>query len=375
MSDRDPVRILQVVGGMNRAGVETWLMHVLRHIDRERFRMDFLVHTEEPCAYDDEIRALGSRIIPCMHPSRPWIYAKNFRQILKEFGPYNVVHSHVYYFSGYVLRLAAKAGVPARIAHSHSTADGRQDTIYRRIYRKLNKRWIFKYATSGIAASRNAASELFGIHWESDQRWKVIYCGIDLDPFRKTIEKTKVREELGIPLESKVIGHVGRFNKPKNHTFLVQIAAELAKSDQSIWFLLVGDGPLRPNVEQQVSDLGLSNRFVFAGVREDVPRLMMGAMDVFLFPSLYEGLGIVLLEAQAAGLPCITSDVVPRESEVVSDLISYLPLSEDPGYWARHVEEAIENPRQDRSKCLEAIEKKGYSIESSLNKLKNIFNS
>ena len=103
-----PVRVLHVLGGMNRGGVETWLMHVLRHIDRNRFRMDFLVHTVNPCAYDDEIHSLGSEIIPCLHPSRPWTYVRNFKRILREHGPYDVVHSHVHHFSGHILRLARR---------------------------------------------------------------------------------------------------------------------------------------------------------------------------------------------------------------------------------------------------------------------------
>src|SRR5208337_3468794 len=115
-----PIRILQVVGGMERAGVETWLMHVLRQIDRDRFRMDFLVHTDHPCAYDEEIHSLGSKIIPCLRPSRPWTYARNFTRILREHGPYDVVHSHVHHFSGYVVRLAHRAGIPLRISHSHN---------------------------------------------------------------------------------------------------------------------------------------------------------------------------------------------------------------------------------------------------------------
>src|SRR6476469_699947 len=115
-----PIRILHVVGGMNRGGVETWLMHVLRNIDRDRFHMDFLVHTEQACSYDEEIRALGSRIIPCVGSnSKPWLYAQNFKHILHEYDTYEIIHSHVHHYSGHILRLAHKAGIPIRIAHSH----------------------------------------------------------------------------------------------------------------------------------------------------------------------------------------------------------------------------------------------------------------
>src|SRR5208283_2990654 len=123
-----PMRILQIVSGMDTGGVETWLMHILRRIDRDRYRFDFLVHTTKPCFYDDEIKSLGCRIIPCLHPSRPWQYAWNFFRLLKEHGPYDVVHTHVHHFSGFTLMLAHLAGVPMRIVHSHSDTsliDGR----------------------------------------------------------------------------------------------------------------------------------------------------------------------------------------------------------------------------------------------------------
>ncbi len=112
-----PIRVLHVVGGMNRAGTETWLMHLLRNIDREHYRMDFLVHAAQPFEYAEEIEALGARVIPCLHPTKPWRYARNFMRILKELGPYEVVHSHVHHFTGLPLYLARRAGVPVRIAH------------------------------------------------------------------------------------------------------------------------------------------------------------------------------------------------------------------------------------------------------------------
>jgi len=123
------IRILNIVGGMNRGGAETWLMHVLRNIDRERYLMDFLVHTERICEYDHEIRQLGSRVIPCLHPSKPLKYAKNFKRILRDYGPYDVVHSHVHHFSGYALKLAHQEGVPVRIAHAQNKLQSLGDTF------------------------------------------------------------------------------------------------------------------------------------------------------------------------------------------------------------------------------------------------------
>lgn len=339
------IRILHVVGGMNRGGIETWLMHILRHIDRDCFRMDFLVHTTQPCAYDDEIRALGSKIIPCLDPSQPRLYARNLKRILREYGSYDIIHSHVHHFSGYVLRLAQQAGVPVRIAHSHNDTSSHEARagLYRRLYFVLTKWWIARYATLGLGGSRKAVANLFGPVGETDPRWRVHYCGIDLTPFRDFINRVSVRTELGIPADAFVIGHVGRFCEQKNHVFLVDIAAEVAKLEPRMRLLLVGDGSLRPDIEQKVAQLGLTDRVIFAGVRPDVPRLMLGAMDLFLFPSLYEGLGLVLIEAQAARLPCIFSDVVPEEADVVKPLVHRMSLSRPASAWA----EAVMATKQD----------------------------
>jgi glycosyltransferase involved in cell wall biosynthesis len=371
-----PIRILHVLGGMVRGGVETWLMHILRHIDRDRFHMDFLVHTTQPCAYDDEVRALGSKIIPCMHPWRPWLYARNLKRVLREHGPYDVVHSHVHHYSGFVLRLAQQPSVPVRIAHSHNDTTQLQAeaTLLRQGYLTLMKRWISRYATVGLAASRKAAVALFGPVWEADSRWRILHYGIDLTPFRNPVAPAAVRAELGIPAEAFVMGHVGRFVKQKNHAFLVDIAAEVARREPMMRLLLVGDGPLRPTIEQRVAQAGLTNRIVFAGLRSDVPRLMLGAMDVFVLPSLHEGLPVVGLEVQAAGLPFVLSDVVAEELDEVKPLVRRLSLSLPASAWAeailavRDAAPAITQPE-----ALHMMEKSSFTIQASVERLEEAY--
>lgn len=169
-------RILHLIGGMHPGEVQTWLMQILRHIDRKSFQMDFLVHTTQHCVYDEEIFALGSRIIPCQYPSALWVYASNFKQILGKYGTYDVVHSHLNYFSGYVLRLAQQMGVLTRIAHSHvdNYIAENPTEFSQQLYFTLMKGWINRYATHGLGFSHNALVNLFGEEWQTDSRWQIV---------------------------------------------------------------------------------------------------------------------------------------------------------------------------------------------------------
>lgn len=371
-----PIRILHVVGGMNRGGIETWLMHVLRHIDRDRFHMDFVVHTEKPCPYDEEARTLGSKIIPCLDPVKPWLYGRNFKRILREYGPYDIVHSHVHHFSGYVLWLAKQAGVSVRIAHSHNDTSviDVKAKLHRRLYLTLTKWLIDRYATLGLAASNKVATVLFDKAWKTDSRWQILYCGVDLTPFRNIVDSVAVRAEFGIPADAFVIGHVGRFEEQKNHLFLLEVTVAIAQKQPNMRLLMVSDGSLRPQIEQKVIEMGLDKYVIFAGLRSDVPRLMLGAMDIFVLPSLYEGLGLVLIEAQAAGLPCVFSDVVPEEADVIKPLVQRMALSKSPFSWAETIL-ATEDTRSviSQTDALSVVEKSPFNIEIGLKKLVQVY--
>jgi glycosyltransferase involved in cell wall biosynthesis len=379
LGDKSSVRILHVVGGMNRGGIETWLMHILRHIDRDRFQMDFLVHTNQPCAYDQEIRTLGSQIIPCpLNRLQPWNYAANFRRILQVYGPYDIIHSHVHHFSGYILRLAHNSGIPIRIAHSHNNTSWVEAKAkwHRRLYLDLMKAWIARYATLGFGCSRQAIADLFDFTGNTHLHRQILYYGIDLTSFQAPVDAVAVRSELGIPKDAFVIGHVGRFDPQKNHVFLLDIAAEVAKREPKMRLLLVGVGSLRSDIEKKIAQLGLSDRVIFAGSRPDVPRLMRGAMDVFVLPSLYEGLGLVLVEAQAAGLSCIFSDVIPEEADVVKPLVKRISLSESASTWAEAVLTAPNNASTlTRIDALNIVEKSAFNIEIGVKKLVKAYES
>jgi glycosyltransferase involved in cell wall biosynthesis len=367
-----PIRILHVVGGMDRGGVETWLMHVLRQIDRDRYQMDFLAPANIHYAYTDEIKALGSQIFPCIEPSRLLLYAANFQSILQDQGPYDIIHVHVHLFSGYVLYLAKQAGIKIRVIHSHSDTSSVESAakLPRRIYNRLMKYSISKNMTAGLAASRLAAADLLS----TDSNWKTLYCGIDLTSFDNQINNRQIRIEFGIPEDALVIGHVGRFDSPKNHFFLLEIAAEIVKVEPKMRLVLIGTGALKTEIESKIIELNLTAQVILLGARNDVPRLMQGLMDIFLFPSLYEGLGLVLVEAQAAGLPCIFSDVVPEEADIVQSLTQRISLTKSATEWAKVVlDTSTTNNTIPRDQALELVKQSAFNIQVSLPELTRFY--
>ena len=371
MTER-PMRILHALGSLDPGGVEMWLLNVLRHIDRDQFQFDFCTFGSQPGLHAGEAEKLGSKILRCPKGSNPWEFGRRFRRILRE-GGYDVVHSHVHFFSGTILRWASAEGVPVRIAHSHNSHDGRADTLGRGVYRRLMKSWIDRYATHGLAASQVAAAQLFGEDWQNDDRWRVLYYGVDPDQFKKPVDRDAIREELGIPADAAVVGHVGRFDEQKNHTFLVEIARVTSRERRNVRFLLIGDGPLRHDIEARCKQLGISGGIHFMGIRKDVPRLMT-AMDVFIFPSLWEGLPVALVEAQAAGLNCVASDAISPEAALSPESVEFLPLSAGSARWAAEAIRMLAEPKK-RSSLLTMPSNSKFRIQESVRDLAHVYRS
>jgi glycosyltransferase involved in cell wall biosynthesis len=367
------MRILHVLGKLDRGGVETWLVQVLRHIDRQKYQMDFLVSDPSPGAYDEEVRSLGARIIPCLDYRNPARYALNFWRVLRQYGPYDVVHSHVHHYSGYVLMLAAMAGVPSRIAQSHTNMKATDASAWagRRVYVGLMRRLLKRYTSLGIAVSGFAGESLMP-GWRDDARWHLRPYGIESSPFDIEVDSAGIRARLGIQPGRPVVGHVGRFAEVKNHRLILRIAEELSRLEPRVMFLLVGDGPLRPEIEAEISRRGMSQRFVLTGLRADIPTVLKGAMDAFLFPSLYEGLGIAIMEAQLAGLRCVVSDGVPPEAELVPGMVSWVSLSDSPKRWA----ESLHNIFTSEGVWSVSQEvRRTHSIETSVSQLTALYES
>jgi glycosyltransferase involved in cell wall biosynthesis len=367
--ERPLVRILHVLGKLDRGGVEAWLVQLLGHIDRSRYEMDFMVHSETPGAYDEEIRNLGAKIIPCLHTNHPLEYARNFGSILREHGPYDCVHSHVHHYSGFVLLLARMYGIPVRIAQSH-TGDPEQGAgRARKAYLFAMRKLIISNATAGIVVSDVAGNSLFPA-WSDDPRWSLLPIGIDVAKFNRPCDPSKVRSSLGIPPGAKVVGHVGRFVHLKNHSHILNIAKEICPSDPAIHFLLVGDGPLRGQIESDIAAAGLTSRFTLTGLRPDVPQILKGGMDVFVFPSAYEGMPLSLLEAQVAGLHCVASDVITSKADLRPGMITWVPLEGPLSVWTNSVRAALQS--HETLDLPEAVLRQ-LSIESSVRNLTRFY--
>lgn len=342
MLTQEPRRILHFVGSMNIGGAETFIMNLYRNIDRSQVQFDFAVHTYDQGYFDEEIQDLGGRIYVLPSPGLPNFkdYQRSLRHLLEYCGPFHGVHSHIHFFSGIIMRLAHARQIPIRISHSHSTSDGYTTSLIRNIYRWIMRKELLKYSTHLFGCSTEACLELYGSS-ASEKYGQIIHNAIDLARFNNVKVKRQItRENLGLPLESIVIGHIGRLEKPKNHLFLLDVFHEFHLRHPSSHLVLVGDGSLKKEIQMKIHHLNLSNYVHLLGLRRDIPELL-AAMDLILLPSLYEGLAIAVIEAQAAGIKSIVSDQVPNEVDLGFGLIHKVSLNESPVKWANIVHNAL----------------------------------
>ena len=330
----NPIRILHVLQRMEQAGVQTLLMNLYRHIDRKKVQFDFLVHYAEPQFFDNEIEKMGGRIfrLSVREDYNFLKYRRELKDFFQEHKEYRIVHGHMHTLGLFYLSAAEKAGVPVRVAHSHTNNTLNDAKKFVKLY--MNKQYA-KHATDLFACSSDAGKYMFG-----KRQFKVINNAIDSEYFqydeKKRIDK---RKELGIS-DSFVIGNVGRFTGQKNQKYSIDILGAILNRRPGALLLLIGTGPMEEEIKEYVNEKGLQNNVMFLGNRRDMAELYM-AMDVFLFPSLFEGLGIVGVEAQAAGTPVVCTDSLPKEIDV-TPLIYRLPLG-NVEEWAHTVIKANES--------------------------------
>lgn len=348
----EPIRVLHIVTYMGRGGLETMIMNYYRHIDRSKVQFDFLTHRDEKWDYDDEIESLGGRIyhLPRLNPFSPK-YLKSLDDFFRDHKEYDIVHCHQDCLSGIVLKYAKKNGVPFTIAHSHNA---NQDKNLKYLIKLAAKRNITKYADCLFACGKEAGRWMF-----NTDDFTILNNAIDTESYIYNEEKSlNMRNKLGI--ENKfVVGHVGRFRHQKNHSFIIDIFKKVSEIRDDALLMLVGDGELMEDMKNKVSSLGLDNKVMFLGSRDDVSDLMQ-AMDVFIFPSLYEGFPLTMIEAQSSGLNCIISDKIPQEC-IISKNVKIVGLDKSCTDWANEV---INMYNKKRNQCKE-IENNKFDIKSN----------
>lgn len=321
----EPIRVLHILQRMEAGGTQALLMNNYRKIDRTKVQFDFFVEYPNKQFYDDEIVSLGGKVYynSVRMDGKIKKFQKNLANVLKT-GKYKIVHVHTYSIGCFVLRVAKKCGVPVRIVHSHNNETVHDSKYYLKLF--MQKLYPI-YATDFMACSTDAGKYLF-----KNRKFDVLKNSIDSKKFIFNQEvRKKARQELGVS-DKFVVGHVGRLHPQKNHQFLLQVFAEIKKKKPNSVLLLAGEGPLKNEIVDQVKNLGLEDSVKFLGNRKDINRLDQ-AFDVFILPSLFEGLGIVAVEAQAAGLPVLCSTGVSVDAKI-SPLFHFLSLDEAPTAWA-----------------------------------------
>lgn len=367
MDNDRPIRVLQIIGLACGGGVESVIMNYYRHIDRNKIQFDFVVHKNPYYAFAEEAKSLGGTVYEVTPYTDNIIkFTYEIYKIIKN-GNYKIVHSNMNSLSGFSLMAAWLAGSTIRILHNHTTdnpAEGLR-TQAKRILRPFARLFANKY----FACSNFAANWMYGQETVNKGKVTIINNAIDLDKFAFNQEKRdKLRQELGIS-DKFVIGHVGRFVQTKNHDFLIDVFNEVQKEKKNSVLLLIGDGPLKEILSAKVNSLGLTDKVFFLGVSNDVANLY-NAMDVFVFPSFYEGLGMAAVEAQVNGLSVVASIGVPQQAKLMNNML-FLPLNKNIQLWSKRVVELTRCSKN--NEIMKAAVNLRFDIKEEVNNLTKLY--
>ena len=359
----EKIKVLLVAGAMNVGGIENQLMHLLRQADKNKFQIDFTT-TEAHPFYQDEIEALDAH---CIHirgtEGKHFLrYSRDLYRVMRE-GQYDIVHSHELFHSGMVLLIARLAGVKHRFVHAHNWMEGNdpkaRKSFMRRLYNHVMQRLIRWNATEFIACSSLAGQFLYGDDVTKQSNYHLVYNSVDTSKFIDKydwIETGEFTDDGWIN-----VLQVGRFTPVKNQMFTAEIARELKRRGDNIRILCAGNtgGAYDDSVKAAIAEFGLEEQMILLGVRKDIDVLMRKS-SAFILPSLYEGMPLVLIEAQASGLPCVTADTFSQEVDFKIGTLEWLPLECGAAIWADAVERAVQKARADRSEVVRAIEECGF---------------
>ena len=369
MTENRPIRVAQIIGKWLGGGVESVVMNYYRNIDRNKIQFDFICDNDSTNIPYAEIESLGGKVILISPYQKVIKYHKELKRVLKE-GNYKIVHSHINTLSVFSLFAAKCAGVPVRIAHSHSTTNKKEKN--KNLMKQLLRPFSKVFATDYMCCSELAGRWLFGNKEYDKGNVYLLNNAIDLDKFKyDEVVRRKKRKELNIDDDTLVIGHVGRFVEQKNHRFLIDIFNEVHKQNENSNFLLVGQGPLMEEIKEKVKSLGLEDCVKFLGQRNDISELYQ-AFDVFCLPSLYEGLPVVGVEAQATGLLCLFSDDMTKETKILEST-KFLSLEQDAKEWTEILLKSIEDFKR-KDTTIEFFNN-GFDIKKEVEKIEKYYSN
>lgn len=358
------MKILYINNTMNIGGIESFLMNVFRNIDRDQHQITFLTYNDFKYDFEDEILKLGGKIIRISNPNNVSIlkHIKELYKAIKKEQP-DVLHCNTHLNSGYVLLAAKLAKIKIRICHSHSTSPALANNISKKIKLHIGRLLINTFSNKKIACSTEAGEALFG-----KTKFDIVTNGIEINKYKYNNKiKKEYRQQLKISEAELVIGHIGRLDTPKNHKYLLQIFNEVLKEKPDSKLILVGTGPLEQEIKKQTKKLKQEDKVLFLGNRNDV-NLLLNCFDILVFPSIFEGLPVSLVEAQANGLPILASKNISKEIDI-TETINFLSIEENPKFWAKE----ILKTKTKRNNTEQKLFNSNYSIQSTIKHLINIY--
>ncbi|MCC6262541.1 MAG: glycosyltransferase [Bryobacterales bacterium] len=364
---------------LRSGGVERWLTDLCPAGKAENVSMDIAVVHSGDGLFDRRARELGIPVHHCAGSANPLRFLMNLRGILRDFGPFDAVHSHLHAYSGFVVLGAWLSGVPARVVHSHNVVANDSRPLPRRLYIGLARTLIRLFATAGMGPSIASTEDLLGKSWRKDSRWRVMRCGINLEPFETPVPANVNRTAFGIPEDSLVFGSIGRLCAEKNSEFLVDVLASALATNPKTYLVMIGEGPLRTVLEEKARALGISDQLKLAGTRTDIADVLRGVIDVFLFPSPppprgNEALPIAVIEAQAAGVPTVIGDGVTTEAIVTARLVRQVSADAGPRAWAdAALEQAKLGSAENRRLALAELENSEFNCARNVKLLAQIY--
>lgn len=360
------IKVLQVIGNLRIGGAETVAMNIYRYIDREKFEFHYLVYGTTIGEYEEEVKELGGKVIHMNYlPKDLSKYKKQLKQIVNRYGPYDIIHTHMMFHNGIVLKSAKELGIPIRISHAHSTNNGGDvkgiiKLIIRYVYIYLSRIWIRNNAIEYIACGKMAGDYLYGKRF-FEKNGILIKNGVNLDKYKyNNIIRQLMRNQYNLN-GKKVYACIGHFERVKNQEFVIRVFERISKNNINARLVLLGEGKLKKHIQNLVKELNLVNKVLFTGNVNNVNEWMQ-AIDFLLMPSLYEGVPVTLIEAQAAGLKCFVSNRISKEVDITKT-IKFIPLENSIEEWV-----GIDKEDKDyiRDVDLKQLVKSGYDIKANI---------